>query len=352
MWGELIDFVMMENIYQPDRTQPHLLLPRGKFSAWYRLGSAFQSRAPVWICPSINVPKQLAGEKRTEYYTLMFLEAYANNGRWGYYWWPGVDVETRVKATAPEKLKDYTRLLKDHRQYFEQISTQNTLAILYLNSSMRERPEGHFKYLALAQALSEAGYQYDVIYGGDGVYTTDALDWDQISRYKALLVPETGNLTTAQADMLARYAAEGGGQLVTYVEDPAWSRLPLGSIQDEAMLFRYWKDYRGEDRQEIVAGVSDLDSPIRTSNALVNVIRYTKGDETILHFLNYDYHASDDSVRPAENLAVRVPWEGDQAPRVRWVTLEGEQSLPASCVDRILSFKIPRLGLYGFAVLK
>ncbi len=103
-WGEYLDFVMMENIYRPEPGGPHLLLPRGKFTAWYRLGSALSSHAPAWICPSIMVPRQLAGQSRTQYYLLMFLEAYANGGRWGYYWWPGVDVATRLQATVPARL--------------------------------------------------------------------------------------------------------------------------------------------------------------------------------------------------------------------------------------------------------
>ena len=42
----------------------------------------------------------------------MFLEAYANGGRWGYYWWPGVDDETRRAATAPDALKDRIRFIR------------------------------------------------------------------------------------------------------------------------------------------------------------------------------------------------------------------------------------------------
>lgn len=101
MWGEHLDFVMAENTYRVPETGPHLLLPRGKFTAWYRLASGFTSRAPAWICPSILVPRQLAGQERTGYYLLMFLEAYANGGRWAYNWWPGVDDESRYSATVP-----------------------------------------------------------------------------------------------------------------------------------------------------------------------------------------------------------------------------------------------------------
>jgi hypothetical protein len=352
MWGELFDFVMMENVYQPDRDGLHLLLPRGKFSAWYRLGSAFSSRAPVWICPSINVPKQMAGEKRATYYTLMFLEAYANNGRWGYYWWPGVDVETRAKATAPEQIKDYTRFLKKYRHYFEYLSTRNSLAILYLNSAMRERPEGHFKYLALAQALAEAGYQYDVIYGGDGVYTTDELDVSRLCRYKAVLVPEAGALTPAQKEALSRYASEPGSELIQFARNPAEHGFSLGSLYDEAPLYRFWKEYRSEDREQIAATISpQAGRPIRTSHPLVEVVRYTQGNETILHILNYQYDAAQDLVTPVEALKVSIPWEGSSPPVLRWITLEGEHPYPCRVEDGELVFEIPQLNLYGLAVL-
>lgn len=351
MWGELIDFVMMENDYKP-LSDTHLLLPRGKFTAWYRLGSAFSTHAPVWICPSINVPKQLAGEKRTEYYTLMFLEAYANNGRWGYYWWPGVDVETRAKATAPEQIKDYTRLFKQHRDLFEQASTENTVAILYLNSSMHERPQAHFKYIALAQALSEAGYQYDVIYGGDGIYTTDALDLNQLRRYRAILVPESGYLTPSQKETLSSYTAEDGCELIQFVQNPAEHGLTHGSMYDEEVLFRFWKEYRDEDRQQIVDWVKSLPArPICTSQATVNVIRYVKDGKTILHFLNYDYDEAQDRVAQVNDMTVQVPWKGSKVPELRWISLDGEQQIPCCLKDEELTFEIPELSLYGLALL-
>ena len=39
----------------------------------------------------------------------MFLEAYANGGRWGYYWWPGVDPETR-RRHGPRRAEGSHRL--------------------------------------------------------------------------------------------------------------------------------------------------------------------------------------------------------------------------------------------------
>ena len=97
LWGPHLDFVLMENEYRIRHGEPHRLLPRGTFGPWYRLGASFTG-APTWICPSINVPRQLAGEDHRRYYETMFLEAYAHGGRWGYYWWPGVDAEARRRV--------------------------------------------------------------------------------------------------------------------------------------------------------------------------------------------------------------------------------------------------------------
>jgi hypothetical protein len=70
LWGPHLEFILMENDYRITHGEPHLILPRGKFTTWYRLGSAFRG-APNWICPSLNVPRQLAG--RSSGTELMFL---------------------------------------------------------------------------------------------------------------------------------------------------------------------------------------------------------------------------------------------------------------------------------------
>lgn len=350
MWGEFIDFVMMENIYESERGEGHLLLPRGKFAAWYRLASAFSSHAPAWICPSIMVPKQLAGEKHTTYYLLMFVEAYANNGRFGYYWWPGVDVETRLKATAPEELKDYIRFFKHHRRYFEGIATDNSIAILYLNSSMRVKPEAHLKYLALAQSLAEAGYQFDVIYSGDDIYSPGELNLDVISHYKTILVPEAGYLTGAQVDALARLSENQEVELVLFGPRQG---LVNASFQDEAVLYRFWKEYHDDDRQQIFRCFKrNPAAQVRTSQPLVNAVRYTREGEHILHLLNYDYDSHQNLVQPVENLRVEMPWDSPTLPEIRWLSLDGETLLDGELSGGVLSFDVPRLDLYGLAILK
>jgi hypothetical protein len=349
LWGPHVDFVLMENDYRVERRGPHCLLPRGKFTAWYRLGSAFRG-TPTWICPSIHVPRQLAGQDRRRYYELMFLEAYANGGRWGYFWWPGVDAQTRRLATAPDALKDRIRFIAAHHELYEQATSMNDLAVLYLDGPITRRPETHQKYLALAQALAEAGHQFDVLYGGDGELNADELDLGALRRYRAILVPEARDLGVAPADALERYA-RSGGDLVVFSASPLDHA--LARHEDGQVLFDFWRHYRQEDHERIAATVDAVTSSrIRASHPAVGVLRYVLGDRQVLHLLNYQYVAEDDGVVPVRDLRVRVPWGAAGAASCTLIRLDGDRAVPSRIEGDELVLEVPDLDLYAMLVLR
>ncbi len=355
-WGELIDFVMMENIYVVDtgmfHTGPgHELLPRGKFGAWYRLASALGGKAPAWITPQIYVPKQLAGKKSVNYYLLMFLEAYANNGRWGYYWWPGVDEKTRLEATVPKLVKDYTRFILDNRQYYEGCTADNKIAILYADSAVLASPKGHYKYLALAQALSEAGYQYDVLYAGDDVFTPSGIPPDRLARYRAVLLAEAGKLSESQRDALRSYAANGG-QVIAYSANDIGAGAGVSTIDDDRLL-EFWHGYTDDRRAAIVAPLEPFASErIVTSDANVVATVYRSGAAIVCHVLNYEYRRTDDTIAPKRNINITLPWSGGEPPaQARWLTLKGEQALPCRLDGQRLEFTVPSVDPYGLALI-
>jgi hypothetical protein len=347
-WGPHLDFLLMENDYRVHQGEPHVLLPRGKFGPWYKLGGSFKG-TPTWICPSINVPKQLAGEDHRRYYELMFWEAYANGGRWGYYWWPGVDEETRRQATAPEALKEHIRFIDAHRDLYEPDPSINELAVVYLDGPVMRRPETHQKYVALAQALGELGYQFDVVYGGDGAFNPDDLDLEVLQRYRAILVPEARDLGPAPVAALDAYARRGG-DLVVYSEsplDPAGVRQENGQI-----LADFWERYRDEDRERIDATVAGYGtSRIRTSDPFVSAIRSVSGDRQVLHLLNSAYDPETDVVTTSRDLRVRVSWRRDRASCTH-VGPDGDHLLPVQVERDELVFELPALDLYALIVLE
>ncbi len=347
LWGPHLDFVMMENDYRVERDGAHELLPRGKFTAAYRLGAALNG-APNWICPSIQVPRQLADEDHRRYYELMFLEAYANGGRWGYYWWPGVDADTRRRATAPEALKTSIGFIDEHRELYEADVSMNELAVLYLEGPIMRRPETHEKYLALVQALAESGYQVDVVYGGDGEFNPDALDAATLDRYRAILVPEARDLGAAPVAALETYAREGG-ELIVFSESsfgPALVRR-----EDGQMLVDYWHGYRDTDRDRIAATVRSFRSSwIESSVAAVNVIRREHDGRQILHLLNYAYDGETDTITPAKDVRLTLPWRGGDA-TCSMLTPTGELALPVTVQDDTLAVEVPEVDPYALLVL-
>jgi hypothetical protein len=353
MWGEQLDFVMAENTYRVPEAGapgPHLLLPRGKFTAWYRLASGFTSRAPAWICPSILVPRQLAGQERTSYYLLMFLEAYANGGRWAYNWWPGVDDQTRYSATVPQRLKGYVEFIAMNRGYFDHAETGNELAVLYLDSCISRKPDAHQKYLALAQALAEAGYQYDVVYVGDGRFNPAVLDPIRLARYNTLLIPEAGTITDGEADALTAYLAAPGRQVVVYGQAP---RAVPGRREDERPLVRFWRDYSDADRQRIAATVDTLKSArVTCSDPMVNAIRWRKDREQVLHLLNYDYDIASDRVRTVLGLTISLPWAGSRAASCSLLRPGQRERLDCTIGDGQLVVEVPELDVYGLMVVR
>jgi hypothetical protein len=336
-WGELLDMIMLEAIYQVPQSEAedphaHRLLPRGTFAPLYRLGHAIGARQPIWITPQINVPRQLAGQRRQRYYELMFLEAYANRGRWGYYWWPGADAQARREATAPDTLKTWTAFMRAHRDRYVDLETANDVAVVYSNAAVLEQPETHYRYLALAQALYEANVQYDVIYTGDTRFAAADLHQAELARYGQLIVPGFDLLTQSQAQTIESYRARGG-RVSGVSSDSVEARL----------LDRFWITYGDADRAAIVEACAvDAAARIHVSAPRVVATRYASGRDTVIHLLDYDYRPETDEVVPVSDLVVRVAWTG-ALPAARLVSPTGDTPLAARLDGPWLELTVPLL---------
>jgi hypothetical protein len=343
MWGELLDVVMLEAIYVVSQSQfedphAHRLLPRGTFAPLYRLGRALGPGAPIWIAPQINVPRQLAGQRRQRYYELMFLEAYANLGRWGYNWWPGVDEATRREATAPDAIKTWSEFIRDHREYFVGLRTDNDVAVIYSNAAVLTAPGTHQQYLALAQALYEAGAQFDVLYTGDDRFATAPLDDGRLAPYRHVLVPAIDRLAPAQTEALEAFRS-AGGTVVGFTS----------AGDDGALLDRFWTGYADQDRDAILdaTGLGD-EGRITASTGRIVATRYamTTG-HTAVHLINYDYREDQDEVTPATAFILRIPWDRAAGARVVLHTTEREEAVTAHVVGPWLEVAVPELTDYA-----
>ena len=132
LWGPHLEFILMENDYRITHGEPHLILPRGKFTPWYRLGSAFRG-APNWIRPSINVPRQLAGEQRQRYYEPHVPGGLRERRALGLLLVAGRRPRDASAGNGPDVLKDRIGFIDAHRDLYEQAVPMNDLAIVYLD---------------------------------------------------------------------------------------------------------------------------------------------------------------------------------------------------------------------------
>ena len=259
-WGELLDMIMLEAIYQvpqeesEDPTRPLATATRHVRAALPP--GACDRGSPTDLDHSqINVPRQLAGQRRQRYYELMFLEAYANRGRWGYYWWPGVDDRTRRDATAPDSIKTWTAFMRAHRDLYVGLETANDVAVVYSNAAVLAEPEAHYRYLALAQALYEAGVQFDVIYTGDERFAPADLNQDELARYGLVIVPGIDLLTPSQARSVDAYRTRGGRV----------TGIPSTSAEANR-LDHFWTTYDDGDRAAIVEACAVNDTALIQSS--------------------------------------------------------------------------------------
>jgi hypothetical protein len=223
----------------------------------------------------------------------------------------------------------------------------NDLAILYTDGPILRWPDGHVKYLALAQALAEAGIQFDVVFAGDGRFNPESLDRASTERYRTVLVPEARGLGEASTAALTSFA-RAGGELVVFSESPLDPILARSA--DGQTLLDFWRDYREEDRQRIITSVgAQASAKIECSEPGVGLVRYVHDHRQVIHLLDYRYDEATDSVAPVRDLHLRIPWRDADA-SCTLLTLAGERSLASRVDDGTLLVDVPELDPYAVLI--
>ena len=223
----------------------------------------------------------------------------------------------------------------------------NDVAILYAEGPILRRTDGHLKYVALAQVLAESGFQFDVVYAGDGRFNPEELDPAALERYRTILVPEARDLGAAPADALTSFA-RAGGELVIFSEHSLDQTLAREADGDTLLAF--WRDYRDEDRRRVLASAGvPASARVACSEPGVGVVRYASGDRQVFHLLDYRYDATTDAVAPVEDLHLRIPWQESDAV-CTLLSLAGESELTTKVEDGTLVVDVPTLDPYAVLV--
>ena len=167
-----------------------------------------------------------------------------------------------------------------------------------------------------------------------------------------MLVAEAAGLTVDQREALAGYAHRGG-RVIVYSAHEIGAGSGIAAFTDDRLM-DFWREYRDDLRAAVVAPLEEFEAArVRTSDPLVNVVRYRKGDEHICHILNYDYREEHDTIAAKHNVEINLPWtESGRPATVRWLSLQGEESLDCRVDGGRLRFTIPSVDPYGLAVIR
>ena len=156
-------------------------------------------------------------------------------------------------------------------------------------------------------------------------------------------------MSTGEADALARYMLDAVGHVVVYASAPT----SVGRHEDEKPLLRFWADYSEIDRQRILASLNALAcAPVTCSDPMVNVIRWTRGDEQILHLINYNYDAATDEVKSARGLSLRLPVAAGRGVTCTLLRPGREERLECRSQDGQLVIQVAELDCYGLVLVQ
>jgi hypothetical protein len=138
--------------------------------------------------------------------------------------------------------------------------------------------------------------------------------------------------------------------------DVSWDR---HALRHAAWGRGQWPDWLKPTMEQVVAAVEEMvggDITVRRhqpAGVEISVMQRPESDALIIHAVNYGV-AIDGGIAPAESVRVSVcVSDGARVSHVAWHALDGiVETLPVIEADGRVEFVIPRLEIYGIALLK
>ncbi len=227
-------------------------------------------------------------------------------------------------------------------------------------------------FYGMANLLQDAHTQYDVVVAGDGRWLPDRLTLAELNRYDVVILPNVRTLTERQNGLLLDYLRQGG-TTVTAGDTPAalvegGAAAPgLGQItvlsDDIGAAYAGSRDAGAGAQTQARARVAEalrglVSEDVQTSAPPeVTALAYAKADGSqILHLLNYDFDLAAGRFRAQTGLEFTVRLDPRMLGRDIGVYYRspdggGTQELPFTANVNSISFRVPRLDVYGVVAI-
>lgn len=322
------------------------------------------------------------------YTTLMRLqaaEAYANGGRLGLNlfvtaggqeFWENPELQpirwVNTDGTIPDAFPPFVDFLLANRRFLEDVSPDNRIAVVYSLPTMlwntypqwEDRPERYRdSFEGAAALLREYGYPHDVVVFGHPRIWEDPAQYERLTDYDAVVLPEIEAITANQVDLLRRLLDEGV-QVVVSGTPPTRSGM-YEPREDASDLLRnhegaqvldsdpgHQRMAEGTQTTALTDAIASPRDVALSTDAHVGVNRMAQSDpaRTVVHLVNYEYDVSTDEVQPHEDVTVTVRGHDGPQSVARWYTENGVTMLETTETEDGVKVTVPRLDIWGFVV--
>jgi hypothetical protein len=234
------------------------------------------------------------------------------------------------------------------------------------------QPVHNRQYYGLAQALTDASVQYEVVFAPDGNVVADSLSLEDLTAYGTLIVPSAYALNDRQLQMLEDYVQTGGRLIVTgevgkFDEEnnprPAdvASRLEgLGASVLGGLDFEAYLANPGDERAAAIrdwAASLSLERMVTVSTDRVTAVLSRNGDALYCHLINKERGETGFIPQSGVTVQITLPPGLDlgsgQAVFVSPDLPGGTTvSLPLELQSGTIRLTIPELEVYGVAIIR
>ncbi|MFH1826782.1 MAG: T9SS type A sorting domain-containing protein [bacterium] len=295
-------------------------------------------------------------------------EAFANKVSyydiWGYGLWNDTWLDWSIDSAINLKVKNY---LQKYNSAFDFSSLRGyaKIAILYSTKTQLRaqwlRPATAWQsFVGLGKALSKAGFQYDVIYNGDGSQRSETISAGSLAPYEIIIISDTYALTDQEKASLLSYA-NNGGILLAYGEIDSGLSLSAGETSYGAGKIYYNTDsvaklYAQTAGQTYIATI-ESDTNQYLSNKIIQGLPQTYVNRQVwqttdprrvyLHLVNHDI------ANTVTDLLITMEVPANFGPDELYLTSPdfAEQKLTYSQSGSSITFTVPELDVWNMLIL-
>jgi hypothetical protein len=260
-----------------------------------------------------------------------------------------------------EDLLPYYRFVQAHPEIYVDRASLAKVAVLYnLPAAKAETPEFEHEYQAVCKILYDCHYQFDIVLSGDGEWGKGPVSPADLSPYDNIIVIRPQLVDSQTEESLLAYAAQGGKLLLcgqSRAKRPgagAVCRKVLGreiAPREMPSFVPYIKSLDGSMRDHLTKDLGPDRILSTDAPPTVGIQCWKSKSRTSVHLLNYAYDQATDTVKPAENMRLRLR---TSARRASLLSPDDKASanLQLKTEGPYVSCIVPRVWIYSMVVFE